>query len=96
MTKETIIENLSHVPVFLFLCWAVYRKFFSPKPLPTVIAVPIRVVRIILVVVTFGLLAGCSNPDPLAVANGPVFALNTSAWQPAPQQLAAPPVVTNK
>lgn len=96
MTKETIIENLSHIPVFLFLCWAVYRKFFSPKPLPAVIAVPIRVVRIILVVVTFGLLAGCSNPDPLAVANGPVFALNTNAWQPAPQQLAAPPLVTNK
>jgi hypothetical protein len=96
MTENQIIENLCHVPVFLFLCWAVYRKFFSPKPIPALVAVPIRVIRIILVAVTFGLLAGCANPDPLAVASGPVFALNAGVWQPAPQQLAAPPVVTNK
>jgi hypothetical protein len=94
--------NVKFIPVVgeagsgFFWVWVLYRRFFSPKPLPAVIAIPMRVIRIILVVVTFGLLAGCSNPDPLAVASGPVFALNSGAWQPAPQQLAAPPLVTNK
>jgi hypothetical protein len=27
------------------------------------------------------------------VASGPVFALNAGHWQPAPEDLAAPPVV---
>jgi hypothetical protein len=40
--------------------------------------------------------AGCTNADPLAVASGPVFALNAGQWQPAPQDLAAPPVVVKQ
>jgi hypothetical protein len=40
--------------------------------------------------------AGCANSDPLAVASGPVFALNAGHWQPAPQDLAAPPVVVKQ
>ncbi len=40
--------------------------------------------------------AGCTNTDPLAVASGPVFALNAGHWQPAPQDLAAPPVIAKQ
>lgn len=96
MSNTELIPIVGEVGSGFFWVWVLYRRFFSHKPLPALIAVPIRVLRIILVMVTFGLLAGCSNPDPLAVASGPVFALNAGAWQPAPQQLAAPPVVTNK
>ena len=53
-------------------------------------------VPIIIVVATFGLLAGCSNPDPLAVASGPLFALNAGHWQPTPKDLSAPPVVADR
>jgi hypothetical protein len=37
--------------------------------------------------------AGCASTDPLAVASGPVFALNAGHWQPAPQDLVVPPAV---
>lgn len=96
MINGEVLENISHVPVLLVLCWAIYRKFYTKKPVPAVIAVPIRVIRVILIILTFGLLAGCSNPDPLAVASGPVFALNAGHWQPTQQDLAAPPAVTDK
>lgn len=80
----------------LFWGWVFYRSVLSRKPKPALIVGFGRVFKFVLIVMTLGLLAGCSNPDPLALANGPVFALNTNAWQPTPQQLAAPPVVTNK
>ncbi len=94
MTKTA--NNLIHLPVLLFLLWAVYRKFVSKKPLPAILAVPGRLFRLLLIIITFGLLAGCSNPDPLAVASGPVFALNAGHWQPTPQDLAAPPPIANR
>lgn len=40
--------------------------------------------------------AGCANTDPLAVASGPVFALNAGHWQPTPQDLAAPAAVVKQ
>lgn len=91
-----IAADLIHVPVLLFLLWEVHRKFLSAKPLPRIMAVPGRVLRVILLLVTFGLLAGCGASDPLAVASGPLFPLNAGHWQPTPQELAAPPVVVNR
>jgi hypothetical protein len=79
----------------IILLWAVYRQCLSSKPVPFIIRAPIKIMRVILAIVTFGLLSGCSNPDPLAVASGPVFQLNPGHWQPAPQDLAGPPAVTN-
>lgn len=96
MVNTQFIPIVGEIGSGFFWVWVLYRRFFSHKPLPAVIAIPIRVIGIILVAITFGLLAGCSNPDPLAVASGPVFALNAGAWQPSPKQLAAPPAVTNK
>lgn len=80
----------------LFWGWVFLCSIFSKKPLPGPLKVPSRIVRFVLIVLTFGLLAGCSNPDPLAVASGPLFPLNTGHWQPAPQDLAAPPVLADK
>ena len=89
-------NNLVHLPLVLILIWVVYRKFFSTKPLPAILTIPGRLFRFLLIIITFGLLAGCSNPDPLAVASGPLFALNAGHWQPAPQDLAAPPKVADR
>ena len=94
--RDNVINNLVHLPLLLILVWALYRKFVSHKPLPSIIALPVRLIRMLLVIITCGLLAGCSNPDPLAVASGPVFALNAGNWQPTPQDLAAPPPVVDR
>ncbi|MDE2240651.1 MAG: hypothetical protein KGJ73_12090, partial [Rhodospirillales bacterium] len=73
-----------------------YRKFISAKPLPGVLRLAGKFVKLCLVLITFGLLAGCSNPDPLAVASGPLFALNAGHWQPTPRDLVAPPKVSDR
>jgi hypothetical protein len=91
-----ILDNLIHLPVLLVLIWAIYRRFFSTKPLPAVLAVPGRAFRLLLILVSLGLLAGCSPSDPLAVASGTVFPLNSGHWQPTPQDLAAPPSVAGR
>ncbi len=50
----------------------------------------------VLVVIGLGfLLSGCTNPDPLAVASGPLYPLNVGYWHPTPQDLSAPPPVTH-
>jgi hypothetical protein len=47
-----------------------------------------------LVILLFAVtLAACQNGEPLAVARGPLFALNPGLWQPAPADLAQPPQV---
>jgi hypothetical protein len=94
--SAALVVNLIHVPVLLFLLWAVYCKFFSPKPLPRTLAVPGRVLGVILILITLGFLAGCGDSDPLAVASGPLFPLNAGHWQPTPQELAAAPPVVDR
>jgi hypothetical protein len=94
--------NTQFVPYFaesascVFWGWILYRKFVSTKPLPSTLRVAGKLVKLCLVLITFGLLAGCSNPDPLAVASGPLFALNAGHWQPTPRDLAAPPKVADR
>lgn len=39
-------------------------------------------------IVTLLVLGACSSSHELAVAKGPVFALNAGRWQPSPQDLA--------
>jgi hypothetical protein len=94
--------NTQFVPYFaesascVFWGWILYRKFVSTKPLPSTLRVAGKLVKLCLVLITCGLLAGCSNPDPLAVASGPLFALNAWHWQPTPRDLAAPPKVADQ
>jgi hypothetical protein len=57
---------------------------------------PGRSFRFFLILAMVALLGGCSNSDPLAVASGPVFPLNAGHWQPARQDLAAPPPVVDR
>lgn len=66
-----------------------------PRVLRVILWLPGKYLRLLLVIATFGLLVGCSNPDPLAVAAGPLYQLNTGHWQPTPQDLSAPPSVTH-
>jgi len=99
-----ITSHIAPSPMAIYAEWvlvvfwlAVFARVgFSRKPLPGPFRIPGKILRFILVMVTFGLLAGCSNSDPLAVASGPVFALNASHWQPTPQELANPPAVVEK
>jgi hypothetical protein len=93
---NNVVVNLMQIPMVVFLLWAAYRKFISSKPLPRVLAMIGRVARLILAIVTLGLLAGCSNSDPLAVATGPLFPLNLGHWQPSSNDLASPPVLTDR
>ena len=69
----------------------VYKEFMSRRRPHGLLALPGRFLRLCIVIVTFGLLAGCANSDPLAVASGPVFQLNPGHWQPSKQALSAPP-----
>jgi hypothetical protein len=77
-----------------------YIEFVAKKKIPRLIGalfwLPGKFLRLMLIVMTLGLLAGCTNPDPLAVASGPVFALNAGHWQPAAQDLGGPPAVVQK
>lgn len=99
-----IIKDIHRSPAAIYAEWVgvifwslvFLRVLVSKKPLPGLLAGPGRLLRFALVLLTLGLLAGCSNPDPLAVASGPLFPLNTGHWQPTPQDLASPPVVTDK
>ena len=81
---------------FAFWAWILYRRFVSSKPLSGILGFACKFIKFCLVLITFGLLAGCSNPDPLAVASVPLFALNVGHWQPTPQDLAAPPKVADR
>lgn len=93
MSDREIVQYIGEaVPAAIFL-WAAYRRLFSRKPLPLLLAIPGRFFKLCLLLVTLGLLSGCGNPDPLPVASGPLFPLNPGHWQPAPQDLAAPPSV---
>lgn len=91
-----LVDNLIHVPVFLFLLWVIYWRFGSKKPLPPILEVPGRALKLVIILVTLGLLAGCAGSDSLAVASGPLFPLNAGHWQPTPQELAAPPLVADR
>jgi hypothetical protein len=75
--------------------WGVvfYKEFISRHRARGILALPGRFLRVCVVILAFGLLAGCSNSDPLAVASGPVFQLNPGHWQPSKQALAAAPVI---
>jgi Outer membrane lipoprotein virB7 len=71
-----------------------YSEFFSRWQRPFPLRRPSTFLSLGVVLVTLGFLAGCANPDPLAIATGPVFPLNSGYWQPTSQDLAAPPRVT--
>jgi hypothetical protein len=79
----------------IMLFWAVYRQSRSSKPVTFIFWGPLKLMQVSLIILAFGFLSACSNPDPLAVASGPVFQLNSGHWQPSPQDLAGPPAVTN-
>lgn len=96
---EFLAHHISEIAGYFWLCvglWLIYRAVISKKPKPAILVGFVRLIRFVLVILTFGLLSGCSNPDPLAVASGRVFQLNPGHWQPSPQDLAGPPPVTNQ
>lgn len=99
-----MIPSLHHSAMAVYAEWAgvvfwiivFMRVGFSSKPLPGPFRVPGKILRFFLIILTLGLLSACSSPDPLAVASGPVFALNVGHWQPTPRDMSAPPAVVQK
>jgi hypothetical protein len=93
MNRNEALAVFLQIIFVLFWLWVFMRVKFSSKRHPNLTRIPVRIFRLMLIIATFGVLGGCTNPDPLAVASGPVFALNAGHWQPAPQDLAAPPAM---
>jgi hypothetical protein len=97
MTDDRIlVQYFAEGITAIFWLWLVYRRIGARKPAPRVLAIPAKVFRFCLILLTLGLLAGCASSDPLAVASGPVFPLNAGHWQPTPQDLAVPPSVADQ
>ena len=96
ISNARLVQYFAEGASCIFWAWILYRRLVSSKPLPGILGFVGKFIKFCLVLITFGLLAGCSNPDPLAVASGPLFALNAGHWQPAPQDLAAPPKVADR
>ena len=97
MTNNRIlVQYFAESVSVIFWVWLLYRRFGTHKPLPRILKVPGKVFGFCLILLTLGLLAGCASSDPLAVASGPLFQLNAGHWQPAPQDLAAPPPVAGQ
>ncbi len=96
MSDREIVQYIGEVGSATIFLWAAYRHLFSAKPLPLLLAIPGRFFKLCLILVTLGLLVGCSDGDPLAQASGPLFPLNAGHWQPTPQQLVVPPNVTDQ
>jgi hypothetical protein len=96
MITQKILSVLFQASVFMLWGWLAIYIFKSSRRTTAAIKGPFRLFRTLLIIATFGALGGCANTDPLAVASGPVFALNAGHWQPTPQDLAAPPVVAKQ
>ena len=58
-----------------------WLKDRAPRVLKSYFGCPGKYLRLVLVIATLGLLVGCSNPDPLAIASGPLYQLNAGHWQ---------------
>lgn len=52
-----------------------------------------RLLGALLALVFLGLLVGCTDPDPLPVASGPLYPLNVGYWQPTQRDLTKPPPI---
>lgn len=96
MTDRQIVQYFAEAVTAGLWLWVAGRHSFGTRPLPRILRMPGRIFRICLVLATLGLLAGCSSSDPLAQASGPLFSLNVGHWQPTPQDLVAPPKVTDQ
>ncbi len=90
-----LLDFATRIPMIVFLLWLLYRKFVAKRPMPGFIAGPGRALSVLVLFALLGF-AGCTNSDPLAVASGPVFALNPGHWQPLPQDLTVPEQVSNR
>lgn len=95
ISTKILADTIVRLPTAAFLLWLLHRHFVARRTLPSPVRLPIKAAGLSLVIATIGLLGGCANPDPLAVASGPLYQLNTGYWQPAPQDLSAPPRVTH-
>lgn len=86
MLKHNYVLLFDYLPVLILLFFFIGRTFFlkTKNPLNFIFSVPITFVKIMLLFVAVGFLAGCSS-DPLPTASGPAWQLNTSQWKATAQ-----------
>ena len=94
-SPKIVADVAVRLPTAAFLLWLLYRRLLARRPLPGFIRLPLKAAGFVLLIATIGVLGGCANPDPLAVASGPLYPLNAGHWQPTPQDLSAPPLVAH-
>lgn len=85
---------MMHLPLVLLALWLLHRRFVRHRPPLKLGRIPFGLVRLLVVLALFGL-AGCASTETLAVAQGPLFALNPRHWQPTAKDLKSPPPVVN-
>lgn len=93
-TSSLIALEWAAVGFWIFvLLFSLGLKHHSPRWLRRALWLPGSILKLLLIFVTVGLLAGCASSDPLPIAHGPLFPLNAGHWQPMPQDLNAPPKI---
>jgi hypothetical protein len=56
------------LPTAVFLAWLLYTRFVARRPLPSIVRLPVKVVGFLILVLTLGLLVGCTISDSHLVA----------------------------
>lgn len=56
------------LPTAVFLAWLLYRRFVARRPLPSIVRLPVKVVGFLILVLTLGLLGGCTISNSHLVA----------------------------
>lgn len=85
---------MMRLPIVLLALWVVYRGLRRERPLRNVARLSIGAFKLLLFVALLGF-SGCTSSETLAVAHGPLFALNPTHWQPTAKDLKVPPPVVN-
>lgn len=96
--RQTAMDFESVCVVFWILVTIFEFSFkrSAPRLLRIIFWLPGRMIRLFVLILGIGfLLSGCANSDPLAVASGPLYQLNTRQWHATSQELSAPPSVVH-
>ena len=85
---------MMHLPILLLALWLLHRRFVRQRSPLKLDWAAFGFVRLLALIALLGL-AGCASTETLAVAQGPLFALNPGHWQPTAKDMGAPQPAAN-